>query len=104
MRVCWYARRTLRVVSRPFVTVAFIALTIAGLYRLPRPDGDTFRAPGHPVTPILFLVLLATILLLLAAGRPVQAALGVAVVAMGIPVYRLLIRARIARQVPQERP
>ena len=38
-----------------FVTLCFIALTVAGLYRLPRPQGDAYRVPGYPFTPIGFL-------------------------------------------------
>jgi len=77
-----------------FITVVFVALTVAGLYRLPRPQGDAYRVPGYPATPIGFLALLAVLLVLLAAGRPRQAALGTAVVALGIPVYRLFFAAR----------
>jgi APA family basic amino acid/polyamine antiporter len=83
-----------------FVTVLFIALTIVGLYRLPPPGPGDFRIPGHPVTPVGFLLLLGTILLLLAAGRPVEAAVGVGVVAMGIPVYRFLVLPHRARRAP----
>ena len=72
-----------------FITVAFVALTVAGLYRLPRPPQGAYRVPGYPATPLVFLALLALLLVLLAAGRPVQAALGTAVVALGIPVYLL---------------
>jgi APA family basic amino acid/polyamine antiporter len=77
-----------------FITVVFVALTVAGLYRLPRPQGDSYRVPGYPATPVGFLALLAVLLVLLAAGRPRQAALGAAVVALGIPVYRLFFAAR----------
>jgi len=83
-----------------FVTVLFLALTIVGIYRLPRPSADCFRIPGHPLTPAGFLLLLATILVLLGAGRPVQAGIGLAVVAMGIPVYRFVVLPRRARQAP----
>ena len=83
-----------------FVTVLFVALTVVGLFRLPRPDAGSFRMPGHPVTPIGFLLLLATILVLLGAGRPLEAAVGVAVVAMGIPVYRFLLSGRRTRPSP----
>ena len=78
-----------------FPTVAFIALTIAGIYRLPRPKGETFRIPGYPVTPLGFLILLALLLGLLAAGRPVEAAVGTAVVALGYPVYRFVLAPRV---------
>jgi len=78
-----------------FVTIAFVALTVAGIYRLPRPTGETFRVPGYPVTPIGFLALLVTLLALLAAGRPREAALGTIVVALGYPVYRFVVAPRV---------
>jgi APA family basic amino acid/polyamine antiporter len=74
-----------------FVTIAFIGLTVASLYRLPRPSGAAYRVPGYPWTPAGFLALLALLLVLLAAGSPRQAALGSLVVALGVPVYRWLV-------------
>jgi APA family basic amino acid/polyamine antiporter len=76
-----------------FVTVAFLALTVAGLYRLPPPASD-LRVPGWPFTPVAFLAMLLVMLVLLGAGSPRQAALGTAVVAAGIPIYRLLVSPR----------
>jgi basic amino acid/polyamine antiporter, APA family len=76
-----------------FVTVAFLALTVAGLYRLPPPAAG-YRVPGWPLTPFVFLAMLLVTLVLLGAGSPVQAALGVAVVAAGLPVYRLFVATR----------
>jgi basic amino acid/polyamine antiporter, APA family len=81
-----------------FITIAFVALTVASLYRLPRPQGVAYRVPGYPVTPLAFLTLLAVLLVLLAAGRPRQAALGTLVVALGVPVYRVFVVPR--RPVP----
>jgi APA family basic amino acid/polyamine antiporter len=86
-----------------FITVAFVALTVAGIYRLPRPAAGTFRVPGYPWTPIGFLLLLATLLVILGAGRPREAALGVLVVALGFPVYRLVLSpraSRLAEEIP----
>ncbi len=76
-----------------FITVVFLGLTVAGLFRLRRlspPAG--FATPLYPLTPILFLVSVVLVLVLLAAGRPREAALGVGVVALGIPVYALFKR------------
>jgi APA family basic amino acid/polyamine antiporter len=77
-----------------FVTFAFVALTVAGLFRLPRPAAGAFRAPGHPLTPAVFLALVTTLLVLLAAGSPWQSAAGVLVVLAGVPVYLLVSRRR----------
>lgn len=79
-----------------FVTVAFLALTVAGLYRLPRPEPGAYRVPGWPLTPLVFLAMLLVTLGLLGAGNPRQALLGLAVVAAGAPVYRLLVAPRHA--------
>ena len=96
-----------------FVTVVFISLTVAGVYVIRRRErardgrdapgpaalpaepvsgGPVFRTPGYPVTPAVFLALAAVLLFLLAAGNPIAAVLGIGVVALGWPVYRLLFR------------
>jgi APA family basic amino acid/polyamine antiporter len=75
-----------------FVVVIFIALTVAALFRLRRTAGGRsgYRTPGYPVTPVLFLLLIALLLFLLGGRNPLQALLGVGVVALGLPVYYLL--------------
>ena len=71
-----------------FVTVLFVAATVAGLFRIRRRSPDApFRTWGYPFTPGLFLVLAAVVLVLVAARSPLQAALGVGIVALGVPVY-----------------
>jgi APA family basic amino acid/polyamine antiporter len=80
-----------------FVTVAFLALTVIGLFRLRRTSPPpAYSTPLYPVTPVLFLASVALVLVLLAGGRPREAALGVGVVALGVPVYALLRRRRAA--------
>jgi APA family basic amino acid/polyamine antiporter len=78
-----------------FITVAFIALTVVGLIVMRRREGAgaaAFPTPGYPWTPALFLFLVAILLVLLGGHDPLQAALGVAIVALGIPLYVLLFR------------
>lgn len=78
-----------------FVTVIFIALTVAALFVLRRRSKESmYRAPGYPATPILFLSLVVVLLVLLAGHDPTQALLGVAVVGLGLPVYELIVRKR----------
>src|SRR5262249_37708977 len=77
-----------------FVTVAFIAASVASLYRL-REAAEGFRTPLRSVTPAVFVGLSALLLALLLMGRPKQALLGVAVVALGAPVYATLRRSGI---------
>jgi basic amino acid/polyamine antiporter, APA family len=80
-----------------FVTVAFIAASVAGLYRLP-PPASGYRTPSRRFTPAVFIALCVLLLALLLMGRPVQALLGVAVVAAGIPVYVWLGRSRASER------
>jgi APA family basic amino acid/polyamine antiporter len=78
-----------------FVTVIFIALTVAALFVLRRRSKESmYGAPGYPATPILFLSLVVVLLVLLAGHDPTQALLGVAVVGLGLPVYELIVRKR----------
>lgn len=79
-----------------FVTVLFVALTVAALFVLRRRASapPAFEIPGYPVTPVIFLVLVAVLLLLLVGHDPKQALLGVAIVALGFPVYVLAFRRR----------
>lgn len=77
-----------------FTAVAFLALTIAAIFVLRRrsPAITAYHTPGYPVTPLLFLVPVAVLLVLLALKDPVRALLGMGVVALGVPVYFLVFR------------
>lgn len=87
-----------------FVTVAFIALSVAGLYRLRRREAPgAYRTPGYPVTPAIFVGLATVLLVLLASARPRQALAGAAIVALGVPVHALLER-RTAGRHPAPAP
>jgi APA family basic amino acid/polyamine antiporter len=77
-----------------FVVVVFIAFTVAALFKFRRKDSDSVRylTPGYPVTPVVFLIMIVFMLVLLGGNNPKQAFLGVAVVALGLPVYLLVFR------------
>lgn len=87
-----------------FVAVLFIALTMAGLFVLRRKGPPSeYMTPLYPLTPVVYIVLSAALLFLLAAGSPRQALAGVGVVLLGLPVYYLLFRRR-AVELKQEEP
>ena len=77
-----------------FVVVVFIAFTVAALFKVRRESSDSVRylTPGYPVTPVVFLIMIVFTLVLLGSNNPKQAFLGVAVVALGLPVYLLVFR------------
>ena len=78
-----------------FPVVLFIGLTVAALFVLRREGGDvTFGTPLYPLTPVVYLILTAALLFLLASGRPLYALTGTAVVALGLPFYYLVFRRR----------
>jgi APA family basic amino acid/polyamine antiporter len=83
-----------------FVTVLFVGLTVAALFVLRRGEGAdaTYRTPGYPVTPAIFLVLVAVLLILLAGHNPLQAALGLGIVGLGAPVYFVAFRPAAPRR------
>lgn len=82
-----------------FITVAFLALTVVGLMVLRRREGAAaYRTPWYPLAPVIFVALVLVLLFLLAAHDPLQAALGVGIVALGIPLYLLMVHRRLTRQ------
>jgi APA family basic amino acid/polyamine antiporter len=83
-----------------FVTVLFVGLTVTGLFVLRHraPAAAAYRTPGYPVTPAIFLGLVAVLLILLVGHNPLQAALGVGIVGLGAPVYFVAFRQRLTQQ------
>jgi len=77
-----------------FVVVVFLALSVAALFKFRREDSNSVRylTPGYPLTPAVFLTMILFLLILLGGSNPKQAFLGVAVVALGLPVYLFLFR------------
>ena len=88
-----------------FITVTFIALTVAAVYvqRRRQSVAPPYLTPGYPVTPAIFLSLVVVLLVLIGMNNPRQALAGAAVVALGLPVYELMERRR-QRRDPQAVP
>ena len=78
-----------------FITVVFIAATVASVFVLRRRD-PAFRVPGYPWPRRRVSGMVAALLLLLAVSNPLQALLGVVLVAAALPVYQM-IQGRAAR-------
>jgi APA family basic amino acid/polyamine antiporter len=82
-----------------FITVVFVAAVVASVFVFRRRTPG-WRVPGYPWTPAVFLVLVAVLLVLLVVESPVQALVGLVIVAAALPVYRLL---RLPADEPGER-
>jgi APA family basic amino acid/polyamine antiporter len=72
-----------------FITVVFIGLTVAGVWRIRRGSGS---GRSSQVAPVLFLALVVLLLAMLLMSRPVQALAGAAIVLAGVPVYSVIAR------------
>jgi APA family basic amino acid/polyamine antiporter len=72
-----------------FITVVFIAATVASVFVVRRRD-RAFHVPGYPWTPLAFLAMVAALLLLLAVNNPLQALLGSGLAATALPVYQMI--------------
>lgn len=78
-----------------FVSVLFMALSVAALFVLRRRASPLDLPPfGYPWAPAFYLLTSAALLVLLAAGNPVQSSRGLGMVALGVPAYYLLPRPR----------
>jgi APA family basic amino acid/polyamine antiporter len=82
-----------------FASWIFAALAAASVFvlRRRRPDARRpFRVPGYPVTPALFIAAAAAIVANTIVARPVQALIGLGIVATGVPAYVVWRRQRNA--------
>lgn len=76
-----------------FASVAFGVLGGLAIFRLRRlrPDAPRpYRAWGYPVVPALFVAGLAVLTVNTLVERPVESLIGTALVALGLPAYRLV--------------
>jgi APA family basic amino acid/polyamine antiporter len=72
--------------------LVFVGLAAAGVFVVRRRPGDAaFPVPGYPLTPALFILLVAVVVAMIAVARPWQALAGAALVLVGLPVRRWLI-------------
>jgi basic amino acid/polyamine antiporter, APA family len=81
-----------------FIAIVFLAMAGASVFiARSRPGRATpiFLTPAYPLVPLMFLALILLLLILLAAHSPRQAALGTAVVLLGLPVYKIFHRADV---------
>jgi APA family basic amino acid/polyamine antiporter len=73
--------------------LCFVALAAAGLLVIrAREPGAPYHAPGFPLTPVLFVLLVATVVALVAIARPLQALAGFGLVLPGLAVYSFVSR------------
>jgi basic amino acid/polyamine antiporter, APA family len=73
-----------------FIGWIFYALAAASLfvYRRREPSAElTYRVPGYPLTPLLFIVAAAGLVANTIATQPIRAAIGLGVVVLGVPAY-----------------
>ena len=72
----------------------FFGLTVAGLFLYRRRDGSPaagraggFRVPGYPWVPAVFVLAAAYVVVSAVAANPRNAAMGVVLIGLGVPVY-----------------
>ena len=73
-----------------FASFIFHVITAIALFVLRRTQPDArrpYRVIGYPWVPAVFLVAMAGLVLNTLIERPVQSLIGVAIVALGVPVF-----------------
>jgi basic amino acid/polyamine antiporter, APA family len=73
-----------------FIGWIFYALAASSLfvYRRREPNAArTYRVPGYPVTPLIFIVAAACLVANTIATQPLRAAIGLGIVLLGVPAY-----------------
>jgi APA family basic amino acid/polyamine antiporter len=82
-----------------FTVLLFYILTIAGIFKLRRTRPDIprpYKAIGYPVIPMLYIILAAFICVVLLIYKPTYTWPGLIIVLIGIPVYYILQKRKIA--------
>lgn len=78
-----------------FVVLIFYILSIAGIYVLRKkyPDAErSYKAPGYPFLPAVYILLAGLICIALLIYRPLYTWPGLVLVILGIPLYYLLLK------------
>lgn len=78
-----------------FVVVIFYVLTILGIFilRAKQPDLERpYKAFGYPIIPAIYILMGITFCVLLIIYKPAYTWPGLIIVALGIPIYYLLLR------------
>ena len=92
-------------------TLGFVGLAAAAVFVVRHADTSRggvaqpqiFRAPGYPVTPALFVLLVLAVVVMVTVNRPLQAAAGFVLMLLGLPLSRVLMASRQIRLVEGER-
>lgn len=76
----------------------FFAMMTIGLFRLRRRPGYTpvYRIWGYPAVPVIFAVAAVIVAVVQIAAEPADAAMGLLIVVLGLPVYWLWVRSKHA--------
>lgn len=83
-----------------FVVLIFYVLSIAGIFILRKkyPDAErSYKAPGYPFLPALYIVLAIAICMALLVYRPLYTWPGLILVVLGIPLYYFLLKNKPGR-------
>lgn len=78
-----------------FIVILFIALTVSGMFVLRRRPFTGYRTPLYPVTPIMFLLMSAIVLLVVGTRNPFETLVGTGLVLLGVPVYLVVFKRNI---------
>ncbi len=76
-----------------FTVLLFYILTIAGIFRLRKTQPDLprpYKAFGYPLIPVIYIILAATICVVLLKYKPTYTWPGLIIVLIGIPIYFVL--------------
>jgi basic amino acid/polyamine antiporter, APA family len=84
-----------------FTVLIFYILTIAGIFKLRRTQPDMprpYKAFGYPFIPLLYIILAATICIVLLFYKPMYTWPGLIIVLAGIPIYYIVQKSNNANE------
>jgi APA family basic amino acid/polyamine antiporter len=77
-----------------FVVILFVAVAVAGLFRIRRTSAAGYRTPLFPLPAVIYLALTVLVLVFVGMQNPQRSLIGIGVVSIGIPVYHLMFKGK----------
>jgi APA family basic amino acid/polyamine antiporter len=77
-------------------TMVFVALTVGAVFVLRRPSATApaLRTPGFPISPLLFLIPVVTLIIMRILRDPLRTSIGFFILLLGVPVYGWVVTRR----------
>ena len=70
----------------------FPILAVVGVFKLRRLGTSSYKMPGFPIIPIIYLIVALSILILGFLERPMESSIAIGIVLLGVPAFLFFLK------------